>query len=578
MVDWARRNPGLALLAVALAAAIALYAPTLTAQYVNSDDNWLVRDNTVVRDLTADHVHTILFDLDPAHRFAIGVEYLPVRDLSYALDFAVWGDWLPGFHLTNLLLYLAAIALWFFVLDGFGVDRTVCGLAMLIWAVHPAHAQSVAWLAERKGLLGVAFSGLAALGYVRFRAGRSLAWLALGIAATVLAVWSKAHAAFAIAALAPLQVALPGGTRRRVLVGLGCLGLAAALAFVPVFAVMSHTPIIGSAPDGKLGFVLGVHGFYTRLAAMTMANAYTYPLATQGPSGFEIGLGAVALVAVLVGLLPRWPGPVRAGCALWLVGWFPVSHLLLPLQMILIADRYILVPSLGLALVVGYAVSRLPRGRALVVAVIAIAAAARAFVAQADWHDARAMWGRAVDSDPADANAWSMYAAALDEAGDHAGAQAAIAEGQQHASGPRLILHQALAELAAGDRVAGIATMRRAAEAGDERAMANYALLANDVAWARQATVAAPRLVTGWRALGKLTLAQHPDEARAAFDRALALEPGSCTNRYNLALADLALDRAGEALALLDACAGDAQLGAQVRGAIAEAHRRLTPR
>ena len=61
-MGWARRNPGLALLGLALAAAIALYAPTLAAQYVNSDDNWLVRDNPLVHPLTADHLHTILFD------------------------------------------------------------------------------------------------------------------------------------------------------------------------------------------------------------------------------------------------------------------------------------------------------------------------------------------------------------------------------------------------------------------------------------------------------------------------------------------------------------------------------------
>ena len=158
---------------------------------------------------------------------------------------------------------------------------------------------------------------------------------------------------------------------------------------------------------------------------------------------------------------------------------------------------------------------------------------------------------------------------------EHAAAAAAIAEGERHSVGPRLVLHQALQELAAGQRDAGIATMKRAAEAGDERAMANYALLTGEIAWARRATVTAPMLVTGWRALGKLALAAHPDEAREAFAHALVLEPGSCANRYNLALADLALDRAADALPLLDACATDGPLRAPIGTALREAHRRL---
>ncbi len=199
------RDPGLAWLAVALVLAALLYAPTLPRGLTNYDDPWLYADNAIVQHASWASVHAILFDFDATHRFTLGAEYLPVRDLSVMLDYAVFGDWYPGFHAVGLAIYLAAIALWFHALAALGIDRQVAGLAMLIWAIHPSHVESVAWLAERKGVLGAAFAGAAVLGYARFRGGRGARWLILGAIAAACAVWSKAPSAFAIAALAPLE-------------------------------------------------------------------------------------------------------------------------------------------------------------------------------------------------------------------------------------------------------------------------------------------------------------------------------------------------------------------------------------
>ncbi|HEX8110850.1 MAG TPA: hypothetical protein VF516_24125, partial [Kofleriaceae bacterium] len=134
-LDAARRHPGILLLGLALIAAAAIYAPTLGRGLVSYDDPWLVRDNFVVAQPSAHALRAIFFDLDPPVRYALGAEYLPVRDVSVMLDVALWGDAYGGFHLTNLAIYLAAIALGFAMLDGFGVDRTIAGLAVLIWAI-----------------------------------------------------------------------------------------------------------------------------------------------------------------------------------------------------------------------------------------------------------------------------------------------------------------------------------------------------------------------------------------------------------------------------------------------------------
>jgi hypothetical protein len=81
-----------------------------------------------------------------------------VRDLSVMLDSALWGVASAGVLLTRVLLYLLAFALVFAMLDGFGGDRTLAGVAVLLWALLPTHAVSVAWLSERKGLLAIVFA------------------------------------------------------------------------------------------------------------------------------------------------------------------------------------------------------------------------------------------------------------------------------------------------------------------------------------------------------------------------------------------------------------------------------------
>ena len=587
-----RADPGRALLCLALALVIGLYAPSLTRGLSNYDDPWLVRDNWLLRDASWGSVRAIFtaFDINSPERIALSPEYLPIRDLSVMGDYAVWGDHFAGFHFTNLVLYLAAIALWFRALTAFGIARTIAGLAVLVWAVHPSHAESVAWVAERKGLLGVAFAGLAALGYARFRAGGRARWLVTAAVAAVCAVWSKAPSAFAIGALAGLELALPAGrvSVRRSLLGLGAVGAIAGAAFVPVLVMATRSAVVGTsaafAPAGRAAMVTGVHGFYIELATLVTRNAVVYPISSTGPSGAQIGLGGVTLALILAcALAPRRArvapsDPLRAAAVLWLVLWFPFSHLVLPLQMVIVADRYALLPTLGFALAIAVGLHAIPtvRMRSIATAAVLVAECARTLDAQANWRDDTTLWARAVESNPADSGAWSQYAEALDGEGDLPGALAALAEGQRVAPAAVLQLRQALLLREAGDAPGALAAMRAAAAGGQAKAMSNLALLelptdpTDALVWARRGALADPLHAPAHRSHGKVALAaQQPAEALAAFTRAYELEPGYLGNRYNLALALIALDRGAEARPHLIACLADPQLGEAARAQLA---------
>lgn len=576
ILERARRDPGAALVVLALGVVAVLYAATLARGLTNYDDPWLVKDNWIATHPSWASLHAIGCDLSRATRFVLGAEYLPVRDLSVMADAAVWGTWYGGHHLTNVLLYEAAIAVWFLALCAWGIDRRIAGIAMLLWALHPAHAESVAWLAERKGLLGALFAGLAALGYARFRIGGTARWLAVAAVASVAAVWSKAPSAFALASLAGLELVLPGRVSvRRSVIGLAVIAAAASAAFAPVLVVARDMNVVSQAPIGPhsgVALALGLHGFYARLGALAVRNSVSYPIALHGASTLDLVVGAATLAGVIV-LLVRGRGAVRAGALLWLVCWFPISRLVLPVRGVVAADRYLLLPTLGLVLIAAAALERLGRYRAALVATIAFAAALRTLDAQSNWRDGVTLWQRATEVNRDDGDAWSMYADALEEAGESQRADEVVLRAVRHVRSSRLILREALLVLAHGDGARGREIMRQAAEAGDERAMANYALLvlaANNLpealAWARKAVQVAPLYVNGQRAHGKVALAAgQPQEALAAFEQALALEPQNAANHLNEALALIQLGRTAEARTQLQACLGDPRVGVQAR-------------
>jgi len=274
---------------------------------------------------------------------------------------------------------------------------------------------------------------------------------------------------------------------------------------------------------------------------------------------------------------------VRAAALVWLIAYVPASRIVLPVRLVVVADRYLLVPSLGLALVLAYALTRIPRRSLAIVlgAALVVAAGARTLVALSSWRDATSLWARAVRSNPLDGNAWSMYSEALADAGQAEAADAAVAAGLARTSSPRLALRKAMLLVRSGDHVNSRVWMQRAAEGGEPTAMSNLALMLHDgndavgaLTWARKAVATSPLYAQGYRVLGKIALEwREHDEARVAFTRAIELEPVNLENRYNLGLVLVALGRLDEARAQFTRCLASPRIAPLARQQLA----RLAP-
>ncbi len=147
---WA---PGVA---VAVAAIVA-YLPVLRAGFVWDDDSY-VTANAALR--TLDGLRRIW--LEPG---AVA-QYYPLTFTTLWLEYRAWGLAPLGYHLSNVLLHaLASVLLWRVLLR---LDVPGAALGAALFALHPVHVESVAWVTERKNVLSGVFYLGAALAYLRW--------------------------------------------------------------------------------------------------------------------------------------------------------------------------------------------------------------------------------------------------------------------------------------------------------------------------------------------------------------------------------------------------------------------------
>jgi hypothetical protein len=342
------------------------------------------------------------------------------------------------YHLTNVLLHAAVALLVALLAHRLGGGATAGFAAGLLFAVHPARVESVAFVSGRTDIWAAFFAlcaVLAALDAVRRADRRRRALLVgFGCAAVGAACLSK-EAAFALpGVVAALGLVAPDLRRRCFVVALGYALAAAAVLAVRLLVLGVPPGAHGGSPAPLLLHEPGI----ALVALAKMLRMALVPWPHNALIGREHLVPATVDVVVAVALVAglAWFGKRRLGLfgLVWLFAFLTPALFVPASGHVLAAERYLYLPSIGVFVVVGVAFARwldeLPASRrplaGSALAFVALALGAGALVRGRVWQSDLTISTDLTRTAPGTALSHSVHGQALLAAGRFAEAVAAF--------------------------------------------------------------------------------------------------------------------------------------------------------
>ncbi len=183
-----RRNPHLLIACICVCLFVltwVVYAQTLRFDFVNYDDPRYVYQNT--RITSGISVANVAWAFSHIH----SENWHPLTTITHMLDCQVHGLNAGWHHFTNVLLHSFAVVLLFVALERMTGAFWRSAFVSAIFAVHPLHVESVAWIAERKDVLSAFFFMLSLLAYLHYTRAPSIGRYLTVALAVALGLMSK---------------------------------------------------------------------------------------------------------------------------------------------------------------------------------------------------------------------------------------------------------------------------------------------------------------------------------------------------------------------------------------------------
>jgi len=370
-------------------ATLALYVGDLRLGFFAVDDPQYVVENPWIRGITFENLRHIL----TTPYFA---NYSPLHLFSYNLDYVFSGPNAFAFHLSSNLwggLVTGFVFLLALALTG---SRLVAVAAAVLFIVHPAHVEAIAWISSRKDLVAAAFALPSMLAYLCCRRGGPAArrWYVASVLLFLFAVAGKLSVATFPGVLLAYDLFVDRRPLSRSLwdkvpfvLGAGVIAL----------IVASAQPSMGNRPNAYVLSAALLQNFWL-LTGFGQYVIYRLPPNATVGIGLEF-VSALFLLTVFAApllLARRWP------VVTVLIYWILLA--LIPAQVLSfshpVTDRYLFFPSVGAVILIAWGLisagKRLGR-RGLIVAaailtVIGILWGRTTLAYVAEWRDPRSVW------------------------------------------------------------------------------------------------------------------------------------------------------------------------------------------
>jgi protein O-mannosyl-transferase len=438
--------------------------------------------------------------------------WMPLTWISFMLDASVYQSWAGGYHITNVILHVANVLLVFHVIRKATGRESMSALVAALFAVHPIHAESVAWISERKDVLSIFFGLLSLSAYLSYVQQKRKWWY-----------WASL-ALFSTSLLAKQTlVTLPCVLLLLDYWPLGRLSVRTLVEKAPFFVislVISVVAVLAQA-NGQTVRSLESVPFALRLATAAIGYAsylqkaiIPWNLGVYYPYSSDVSLWRVAASIAAVALLTAAAVWSRRRSPFFTVGWFWFLGTLVPMIGLVqvgtqqMADRYAYFPFIGLYL----ALAGFVTSRRAAIAVVGVAAVL-GFVQVGYWRDTLTLVEHTLQV--TDDNAFMHYTLC-----DALAAEGRIDEALQEFRKPLLI------------EPGNASNYCKLGEAFIRFNRLDQARRPYEIAVGLDDGIAAAHSGLGWIHLQNKQIAS----AKREFERALELDNGDQYNYFNLAL------------------------------------------
>jgi protein O-mannosyl-transferase len=400
-----------AICAALIAITWAVFGQTVGHEFVNFDDPSYVSENEQVR--AGLNWHSVAWAFTHIHSH----NWHPLTTMSHMLDCQLFGLRPAWHHLVNVLLHTIGAILLFLSLEQMtstgGQPRNLWSSAFVaaVFAIHPLHVESVAWISERKDVLSAVFFMLTLLAYFRYAQKQTVGrYVAMSILFACGLMSKPMLVTLPIVLLLldywPLERFSRSKATRLLIekIPLGILSLASA-----VFTLIVQNTGIGLVRLEVLPFSWRVTNalaaylvyIWQMIWPANLAVAYHHP--GKLPV-WKVAGAAALLIAITLGVFA-----LRKRRPYLIVGWGWYLVMLLPvIGFVQVggqahADRYTYLPQIGLYIAATWGIVDLSRSwrycgpilgtaAAIIVSALALRAAGQAWY----WHDSERLWRHAL--------------------------------------------------------------------------------------------------------------------------------------------------------------------------------------
>ena len=324
---------------------IVAFLPCLKNGFVNWDDGIYVTNNPVIQKISPENIRHIFGS------FFIS-NYQPFTILSYLCEYHFFGSAPYGYHLISLILHLLNACLVFWLVYLLSRKTGVSVITALLFAVHPLHVESVAWISERKDVLYALFFLASLIGYLySLRTPKPGKYYCLSLILFIFSLLSKAMAITLPAVLLSIDYLTGRKPDKKMFVE--------KIPFFVLSCVFSVIAVLGQYSSGamrenitgaldKLAVAAYSIAFYLTKIFMPVKLACLYPRMEARLSPELLVLPALYLI-LCIGLFlsARYRKKAVFGNAYFLITVLPVLQFV-PIGETLVADRYVYLPALGI--------------------------------------------------------------------------------------------------------------------------------------------------------------------------------------------------------------------------------------